>query len=420
MVFTDTLTNNMPVDVSSTSMNTNVSVPNNTPKKPGYTFIGWCNTAPTANALTDTCSGTTYQPGSNYVIDQTGNDNNLHLYTMWKRNTMQNVSEWKDTLNIGDETTAIDTRDGKTYNVAKYCVNYSGDTCTATQIWMTQNLDLVLGRYGVRTLTSNDSDINSDLGSAMGYSTANDVITWTPNSTLDTPAYITNFASGNPANSLSGWTNDNNVPYQAEGSDYYVFTSGNGNADIIYSSLAACIGGGHTAELCSHYHVGNYYNWSAAVAGNDTHNYTTDLTVMSNSICPKGWRLPNGLTGTTGNETISEFNQLALANGITGGTTTAHSGDSDRWINTGWLTNGFNNFRSVFTNSHGDSAPMYFVRSGYLGGSVLYSYSTSGFLWSSTVRSASWGYNLGFYSGGFDPAYQAARYFGFPVRCLVR
>ena len=422
ITYSDSATANMPTDVDTVSGEDTVNISNKTPVKIGYTFIGWCSVEPTVATEEYSCSGTTYAPNDPYVLNASSPTNDLHLYTMWKRNTMQNVSQWAGTLGVGGETTAVDTRDGKVYNVAKLCVNYSGDTCTETQIWMTQNLDLVLGRYGVRTLNSVTSDINTNLGTSMGYSTSGSTITWTPNSTLDTPAYITNFASGNPANSLSGWTNSNTVPYQGEGSDYYMFTSGNTNADIIYSSLADCVAAGHTAELCSHYHVGNYYNWSAAVASNNTNTtqFNTDLYVAPNSICPKGWRLPNGLTQSGPTTNISEFNKMALANGITNGTTIAHSSSSDRWVNTGWGTNGFNNFRSAFTNSHGDYVPMYFVRSGDLNGSKLYDYSGGGRLWSSTARSASWGYYLDFGSGGFDPAGHVDRLYGFGVRCVAR
>ena len=422
ITYEDTSISDMPADVDTTSFTETVNVSSLTPKKDGYTFLGWCSTAPTTSNFADTCSGTTYTVGQSYQIDKDSSTNDLHLYAMWQRHTMQNVASWKDSLAVGGETSAIDTRDGKTYTVAKLCTAYTGDTCTENQIWMTQNLDLLVGGAGVGNLTSADSDINQDLGTTMGYSTASGTITWTPGTTLNKqPAMINDHVyTGSASTNLTGWTNSNTAPYQAEGGDYYVYTSGNSSADTIYASLTACLNGGHTVEQCNHYHVGNYYNWSVAVAGNDTTSYTTDLYVMPNSICPKNWRLPNGLTGTTGNENISEFNKLALANGITNGQTTAHSGDDDRWVNVGWATNGFNNFRTSFTNSHGQQAPMYFVRSGYLSSTTLYGYGTGGYLWSSTVRSGSWGYYLGFYSGVLRPADQDARDYGFPVRCVAR
>ncbi|MBR2855746.1 hypothetical protein IKE99_02265 [Candidatus Saccharibacteria bacterium] len=330
---------------------------------------------------------------------------------------MQNVSEWGDTIDIGEETTAIDTRDGKTYSVARLCMSAAShtlpelNTCDRTMLWMTQNLDLALGPSGVETLTNADSDLSVSVSS------------WTPDATTtQRPAVITKHAAGTQESGVVGWTNSNSKPYWAEGGDYYVYTSGNTDTDTIYNGMTACIGGGHTEEDCRHYHVGNYYNWSAAVASNDTSSIHDDLTVMPDSICPKGWRLPNGLTGTNGNEIITEFNQLGLANGITAKITTKHdqAADSGQHIDTGWTTNGFNKFRSTSTNAKGHEAPLYFVRSGYLASTTLYSYGTSGYLWSSTSQYATIAYYLGFSSDVFGPAYQNARLIGYPVRCVAR
>ena len=300
---------------------------------------------------------------------------------------------------------------------------------------MTQNLDFIIGPSGVARLKSTDSDINIDLGSTQGYSTSGGVITWSPGSiseTLYRPAVITNHSNGNPSGSVSGWTNDNAHPYQAEGGDYYVYTSGvaptsGDNIDTLYASLNDCISANHTEEECRHYHIGNYYNWNAAVAVQDSSSYTSDLYVMPNSICPKGWRLPNGLTGTNGNEIITEFNQLGLANGITEGITTKHdqAAGSGQGVNTGWVTEnsvfvGLNRFRSTSTNAAGYQAPMYFVRSGYLSGTTLYNYGTYGHLWSSTSQYTTIAYYLDFSSTEFYPAHQDGRRYGFPVRCVAR
>ena len=329
---------------------------------------------------------------------------------------MQNVSEWGDTIDIGEETTAIDTRDGKTYSVARLCMSAAShtlpelNTCDRTMLWMTQNLDLALGPSGVETLTNADSDLSVSVSS------------WTPDATTtQRPAVITKHAAGTQESGVVGWTNSNSKPYWAEGGDYYIYTSGDGTADTIYNGMTECLAA-HTEEQCRHYHVGNYYNWSAAVASNDTSGVNTDLTVMPDSICPKGWRLPNGLTGTNGNEIITEFNQLGLANGITAKITTEHdqAAGSGKWVNTEWATDGFNKFRSTSTNAKGYEAPLYFVRSGGLYGTTLYDYGTNGFLWSSTSQYTTIAYNLGFNSGDFNPATQNARYHGFPVRCVAR
>ena len=414
ITYDDNVVTDMPVDSSNKTHDSTIPLANSTPLRIGYRFLGWCNSIPTTTDGTDLCPTTTFQPNSTLPINQTGTNNNFRFYAMWKLNTMQNVSEWGNTIGIGEETAAIDTRDGKTYSVARLCMSAAThtlpalNTCDRTMLWMTQNLDLELGPSGVQTLSNADSDLNS-------------VSSWTPDATtMQQPAIITNYASGNPSNSVVGWTNSNSRPYWGEGGDYYVYTSNDTNTDTIYNSLTSCVNGGHTEEDCRHYHVGNYYNWSAAVASNDTSSTKTDLTVMPDSICPKGWRLPNGLTGSNGAEIITEFNQLGLANDITAGITTAHNTGSGTWVNTGWTTDGFNKFRSTSTNAKGYEAPLYFVRSGHLDSTTLYSYGVTGHLWSSTSQYTTIAYNLTFISGEFLPALQLVRYFGFPVRCVAR
>ena len=416
IIYNDSVIGNMPVDVDTTSATSNINLSDKVPTRQGYTFNGWC-TAVVGDNGTGSCSGTTYSAGQQITLSST-TPNNLTLYAMWTANPMDGLEYMQDIANlttgekadmlaamtIGADYTLKDKRDEKEYHFSRLCTQYVGTTCVESQVWMTQNLDFVIDT--TKTYTHADTD----LGWSPATFDAN--ATWAPNSTLANPARITNHASGSPGNSVSGWTDSGTVPYQGEGDDYYMYTSGGTGTDTIISSLSACTAA-HSETECEHYHVGNYYNWSAAVATNNTSSYTTDLTVMPNSICPAGWRLPNGLTNNSNGTGINytEFNKLALANGITNGTTTAHSSESDRWVNVGWTTNGFNNFRT---------SPLYFVRSGVLGGSTLYDYGTKGYLWSSTVRSASWGYRLEFNSGVLYPASQPGRDLGFPVRCVVR
>ena len=414
IIYNDSVIGNMPVDVDTTSATSNINLSSNIPTRQGFTFSGWC-TAEVSNNGTGSCSGTTYSAGQQITLSST-TPNNFTLYAMWTANPMDGLEYMQDIANlttgekadmlaamtIGADYTLKDKRDEKKYHFSKLCTQYVGTTCVESQVWMTQNLDFVIDT--TKTYTHADTD----LGWSPATFDAN--ATWAPNSTLTNPARLSSHNAS--TNTITSWVSSDTVPYQGEGDDYYVFTSGNSNTDTIYSSLSECAAV-HSETECEHYHVGNYYNWSAAVATNNTSSYTTDLTVMPNSICPAGWRLPNGLTnnsnGTGANYT--EFNKLTLANGITNGTTTAHSSESDRLVNVGWTTNGFNNFRAN---------PLYFVRSGYLDGSTLVSYGAIGILWSSTVRSVSWGYRLVYNSIGLYPASQDARLGGFPVRCVVR
>ena len=64
--------------------------------------------------------------------------------------------------------------------------------------------------------------------------------------------------------------------------------------------------------------------------------------------------------------------------------------------------------------------PLYFIRSGRLSGTTLYTFGGNGFYWSSTVYSSSNAYVLSFSSGELYPALRLNRYDGRSLRCLSR
>ena len=440
---------NMPTNVAG-SLNTGdtLQTSSSIPTRSNYLFFGWCD-----GTVDNTTNGTITSPvctngnvyrANGYIkianalkTDGTNDTlNSIALTAMWGKYAMQNVDLWSKDIKINEEVTAIDERDGTEYWVARLCMNASNPSACVngaldenninSKLWMTQNLDLVLGDTGVRTLTSNDSDINQDLGTTMGYTTSNGTITWTPaGGSMGTPSVLNSGtpADGDNASFVTGWTNSDTIPYQAEGGTRYVFTSGSSSNDTKFGTRWECIAAGHTDAECNHYHIGNYYNWTAAVASNDTSTWGNDYTGMpyydaANSICPKGWRLPEGLSGSDSSvdSNLTEFNRLALAYGITTGRTTnmpdsPASSSEAMWQDAGWATNGFNNFRT---------SPLYFVRSGNVNGSALKYYATDGDLWSSTARSGSIAFSLYFTLGRLYPASQFSQYYGFPVRCIAR
>ena len=314
--------------------------------------------------------------------------------------TMQNIAEWKDTLLPNEEVEAYDIRDGKRYTVA---------LLDDGNVWMTQNLDLQIGGYyngDPVVLTSENTDLHAyqTTGGATftDYSYNNGLITWAPtvantNATVTgTPAYITT----DNGTTVAGWTDDNNKPYLMEGGDTYSVQG------TRFNSLSACEANGTRTEAqCMHYHVGNYYNFSAAVAMSNTSSYNADKTVMPNSICPSGWRLPNGLTSDGTNTVQSDFNKLLTEYGIANGTDL--TGD----VNVGWKTNGFTNI---------GLAPLFFVRSGGVRGTTLFEFGLNGVYWSSTVNSASYGYYLYYNSNVLSPANRYDRGYGRSVRCIAR
>jgi len=421
ITYLDNVVSSMPTDVSGETEDSAVTISSNTPTRNGYTFIGWCTVTPTHNANgTDTCSGTTVAAGGTLAISQTASANNFTLYAMWSGNyTIEGMTYLQDFASLSADgkdrikaSMVVDTqyqltdrRDSKKYWIAKLADG---------NIWMTQALDLDL-RNGT-SLNHSTSDI--------GWSEGNTSKTWNPQSTANT----INFEGGS-GTTVSGWTNDNNVPYSASpyysstGNDVYVLSSGSTNADTV-TNLSGCTGTGKSEAECQHYKVGNYYNFAAATATNSV-STTVGHTISDNdngyvlpdSICPAGWRLPHGITGAVANNMIdttytdiarennSEFDTLLYAYSVS-----AHTGAS-RGKNVGYGTDGLNKVRI---------APLYFVRSGTVSGGTLFARGTYGYSWSSTISATSYGYYLDFGATSMYPAGSNSRFFGFPVRCLVR
>ena len=123
------------------------------------------------------------------------------------------------------------------------------------------------------------------------------------------------------------------------------------------------------------------------------------------SNCPKGWRLPNGLTNPSGTVVQSDFNAMLSAADIADGTDTSGSTrvgyDTDGFMKATSLPYAFSRFGSV-----------YGTRMDYVGG--------DGNWWSSTASSGSGGNYLNLTGGSLYPARSNARLLGFSVRCVAR
>ena len=246
--------------------------------------------------------------------------------------------------NVGDDVTLTDARDGKDYTVAHLADgNY----------WMTQNLD---------------HDIKTD-GSVTYDSTTTDILSaWTPS----TATYATNDDT---------WNGSYTAPESYDPGDL----CWNGEPDD------------NTTESCSqsgnHFHLGNYYNWTAAVAMNNSSAYTMDGTDVDQSICPAGWTLPkDGATTGTGS-----FQYLVTQYG---------------WEDSSYMM--------VGDYMMWDS-PLYFPLSGSdLGGSVD-GVGYGGYYWSSVAYDSNFAYYPYFYSdGGVFPGDYYNRDIGHSVRCVAR
>ena len=260
-----------------------------------------------------------------------------------------------------------DTRDGKKYWVTKL----ADGNC-----WMTQNLDLDLTNG--KTLTPEDSDVSAN------WDPKNTTLTDGTQTTTDNTAvrswnlgdYVlttTNAGTSCGASGISNFGDCTSVGFRSVAG---MTPMTDGDATDIIS--------GNTYN--AHYHVGNHYTWNAATAGTGGADVVgKDAT---DSICPKGWQLP-----TPNNSNSGSFQALTDA-------------------------------YSISNNTAGStalvSAPLYFVRSGYVFSGSLRRAGGYGFYWSSTAYSStSYAYGLRFGSDDVYPSVNYSRYYGLSVRCLA-
>ena len=335
--------NNMPGISYGTSTSGTAQISGVTPTKDGYEFAGWCTVSVVIGQDCAASGGTVIPVSGNYSLDSSS-ANNVNLYAIWEPiYYMQNIADWKNTLlpNIGNETIAVDKRDGKKYYVAKLLDG---------NIWMTQNLDFNIGSA---TINSSNTDVPANWSDSL------------------TSTYSTGTTT---------WNNSDTAPESYDPSD----RCWNGTV----STTSATIDTGTTA--CSsltttpnHYHIGNYYNWTAAVAMADSSSYTKDNTDVNQSICPAGWMLPKN-TGS------------------------------------GSFYNLVNNRYTAGTNGNIHLAPPYFVYGGLWGGSSYY-LSSDGHYWSSVVNNSYSSYILYFDArGSLYPQRDVNRLTGYSVRCIAR
>ena len=279
----------------------------------------------------------------------------------------------------------VDIRDNKLYWVAKLKDN---------NCWMTQNLDLDLSSaVALNSVTSDIDPAAYNTGiytQANGYSKddATGVVSWLPSTIVDVGGTPTQRADTIVMNgdSVPNWANDYNRPYSADPGERYRYTNPSSYAENTYTSLETCANNNNNDTVgCQHSHFGNYYNWSAAVANNNTSGYNSGT--LTNSVCPKNWDLPvNGAYGTlmTAQEVFSSGNSYAA--------------------------DGFNKLRT---------APLYYQRFGGVNGGSLINLGSRGYYWSSTVNNAYGAYGLNFGDSNIWPSYYYDRGLGFSVRCVV-
>ena len=321
-----------------------------------------------------------YEGRVKYVMIHPHNgNNNITIETAFALNgkerhglyyAMQDMTtEICNAVNVYDETSQtqlVDIRDNKTYWVAKLQDGHC---------WMTQNLDLDLATYTneqgqevMKPFTSNDTDLTDhSLSGAYvddyNYDPNTGITTWTPErKTID-------FQN----TTITGWANDDNNPYSASKTD----DPNNGHASS-----------------------GNWYNYTAAIASNNSSSLTTSTynniaNNPKNSICPKGWRLPT--ISDQFESDIDSANEFARLNYI------------------------YNN-NATNTDAGLVTSPLWFVKSGYIYSSLT-NYAMYGYYWSSTVRDVDQSYFASFNGSNVNPTNSGSdlsKTSGRSVRCISR
>ena len=239
-----------------------------------------------------------------------------------------------------------DSRDQKEYYISKLADG---------NVWMTQNLD-----HNIVTTAGYYTPQNTDIPSA-----------WTP-STATYATGTTTWATG---------TTGNTTPQSYDPGDLCWDGTINEDWDGTLDNETTTCGSD------KHMSIGNYYNWTAAIAMSDSSSYTTRNTDVGQSICPAGWRLPFGGTTNTGSKSFQYL---------------------------------WDHYSSSFDETTMMNPPLYFSYAGRWGGSS-FGVGSFGSYWSSEVYDSSSTYDLDF-EFDFQVFLQAYydRNYGVPIRCVAR
>ena len=233
-----------------------------------------------------------------------------------------------------------DTRDEKPYYISKLADG---------NVWMTQNLD-----HDIVSTPNFYTSSNTDLPNGN---------VWTGTATRIT--------------SDMTWSNSSTVPES--------YDPGNRYWDgVVNDNWGGNIDDDTTTAGEPHYHIGNHYNWTAAIASSDSSSYDSQQEITQ-SICPAGWKLPGVNEGESYLDIVSLYN---LTSGVDGNI---------------------------------QDAPAYFAYSSQWAGSKNNETGNFGYLWTNEVSysEGAKAFYFDFFKNKGLNDYDNRRY-GFSIRCLVR
>ena len=341
----------------------------------GYGFAGWSNKYDYA---TNTDSDLKfYGPQETITVPEGTTAHGLSLYAIWikSQGSLQDSTKVASlcgtgpdsltqaptdgTANLSSVSALTDQRDNQTYAIAKLADG---------KCWMIENLRLEAedSRGNNRF---NPSITNESL--AQGYNPSFIGLA-NPES-----ASFSNVTVANSLYSIDGST-EKTISGDNQGRRFPRYNNFNTNQRA--SSI--------TSANANIYSYGNYYTWAAVIA--DTAHYSSgDHNVTS--ICPKGWRIPQG------NNTNEGFGRLDIDMGGTGVYQSTNEA-SNRWR----------------------SYPVNILYSGALSGSRFDYLGDRGYYWSSTAYNDGYSYLLFLYNSNLYPgATSFYKYGGSNVRCVA-
>ena len=300
-------------------------------------------TATSTQALTVTSTAfSSYTPSADFTYTYVTPIEKMQDFTTAKCEALTTTTSTADNRII-----LQDSRDQKEYKIAKL----ADGNC-----WMVQNLALdgTDSNGNVRTLTAADSDVTASRTLA--------------------------------ANMTSGSSDSTSVQIVSSVAD---------------DTTSSC---SFTYCVTSDEPYGNHYNWYAATA-------TTGTSSMSNgdatdSICPKGWKLPTSGTSSAYGASAPDKSYGKLMYSVLG-------------FSSGYVEASGGNYIK-----QAQQAPLWFSLAGYSYNSEQSSQRRSGSYWSRKAYSNDSAYYLNFDSygsgffWGFYPQSSNAKYFGLSVRCV--
>ena len=278
---------------------------------------------------------------------------------------------------------------------------------------MTQNLDLDIDSS--RTYTNEDTDLGWNT-QTNSYQTAS----WIPSRSTyaTTTNNIHEWCQGGTYNTQDGYCENNNTPESYDPGDLYWNTEISNWSDwnAYYNSCdystttPSCneslnpLSTYASSTGAAQYHLGNYYNWAAAIASNNASIYGVyndntgeyENLETHQSICPAGWTLPYAFYNNNTDQSEGDF--------------------VDLWTEYGWDSTDYN-----FSNiANLTGAPLYFTPAGYFY-DYLGAVGNYGYFWSSVAYDDSSAHDASFCVGGYAyPANNNVRNNGNSVRCLLR